>query len=51
MNYACELLAYGKHTVTQIAEICGYENVYAFSAKFKEFTGASPTAFAKNNSR
>jgi AraC-like DNA-binding protein len=31
--------------IGEIAEICGYESVYAFSAFFKKKTGVSPRTF------
>jgi len=39
---AKELLITGQYTVTQIAEMCGYDNVYYFSNVFKKQTGVSP---------
>lgn len=45
MNYACDLLRYGQYSVTQIAEICGYSNVYYFSRQFKETFLITPTEF------
>ena len=47
MNHACELLRYGKHSVSQIAEMCGYDDVYTFSHQFKIYIGVSPTNFVK----
>ena len=35
--------------VSEIAEICGYGSVYAFSAFFKKKTGVSPRAFKQNS--
>ena len=45
MNYACELLRYGEYSVTQIATICGYNDLYTFSHQFKTTLGISPSAF------
>lgn len=45
INYACDLLRSELYTITQIAEICGYSNVYFFSRQFKEYMGISPSAF------
>ena len=42
MNYACELLSIGKYTVSDVAQLCGYENVYYFSTVFKKHKGISP---------
>lgn len=47
MNYACDLLRHGEHTVSAISEICGYSDVYTFSHQFKAEFGTSPTNFAK----
>lgn len=47
LNYACELLRYGEYTITQIAEMCGYQEVYHFSHQFKTEFGISPTEFIK----
>lgn len=37
--------------VSEIAEKCGYSNVYYFSKLFKSKCGCSPTQYRKNNSR
>lgn len=42
INKAKELLITGMHSVTQIAEMCGFDNVYYFSTVFKKQTGVSP---------
>ncbi|MBQ1264825.1 MAG: helix-turn-helix transcriptional regulator [Oscillospiraceae bacterium] len=42
MNYARELLSIGKYKISDIAALCGYENVYYFSNVFKKHTGLSP---------
>ena len=47
MNYACDLLRHGEHTVTEIADICGYSDVYTFSHQFKREFGISPANFAR----
>ena len=47
MNYACELLRHGEHSVTQIAILCGYSDLYTFSHQFKTEFGVSPIEFAK----
>lgn len=46
VNYACDLLRSGLYTITQVAEKCGYSNVYFFSRQFKEYIGISPSEFA-----
>lgn len=47
INYAADLLKHGGHTVQEIAELCGYTDVYFFSRQFKQHLGLSPTAFIK----
>lgn len=42
---ACELLSNNTFTVTQVAEMCGYENVYYFSAVFTKAMGMPPGKF------
>ena len=44
-NHACDLLRSHRYSVNQVAEICGYDNVYYFSRQFKEYVGISPTEF------
>lgn len=39
---ACELLQAGKFSVSEVAELCGFENVYYFSNVFKKCKGVSP---------
>lgn len=45
INYACDLLRSELYTVTQTAEMCGYNDVYFFSRQFKNQLGISPTEF------
>ena len=47
MNYACDCLLCGEYTVSQIAEMCGYPDLYTFSHQFKIEFGISPTQFIK----
>ena len=47
MNYACDLLRHGENSVSKIAELCGYNDVYTFSHQFKATLGISPIAFQK----
>lgn len=47
INYAADLLKTGIYTVSQVAEICGYNNVYFFSRQFKEYMGITPTQITK----
>ena len=45
INYACDLLKSKLYTISQISEICGYNDIYFFSRQFKEYMGLSPTDF------
>ena len=47
INHACDLLRSGQYTVSNVSELCGYDNVYFFSRQFKEYVGTSPTVFAE----
>ncbi len=47
INYASDLLRMNHYTVTQVAQMCGFADVYFFSRQFKEYTGLSPLQFAK----
>ena len=45
MNYACELLRHDGYSISQIADACGYSDLYTFSHQFKTTLGISPSAF------
>lgn len=45
IDYSKELLITEKYSITQIAEMCGFDNVYYFSNVFKKHIGVSPTAY------
>lgn len=47
INHACELLRLGRYTVTQVAEQCGFSDVYFFSRQFKAYMGVTPTQFVQ----
>ena len=47
INHACDLLRLERYTVTQIAELCNFSDVYFFSRQFKEYMGVTPTQFVK----
>ena len=47
INYACDLLKSEIYTISQVAAICGYKDVYFFSRQFKEYVGITPTEFIK----
>ena len=42
-------LAMTSKRVKELAELCGFQSVYAFSLFFKKHTGQSPLAWRKNN--
>ncbi len=50
LQYARNLLESSSHSVTDIAEICGYSNIYYFSQAFKNEFGVSPKVYASQNS-
>ena len=45
MEYAKELMITKRYKISQIAELCGYDNVYYFSNVFKKHFGTSPSKF------
>lgn len=47
INKAKAILSGDYESVAQVAESVGYSSVYHFSKMFKQYTGISPTAFAK----
>lgn len=47
LNYACDLLRSGLYTVTEVAEMCGFRDIYFFSRQFKEHIGLAPSQFTK----
>jgi AraC-like DNA-binding protein len=48
LNYACDLLRSERYSISQVAEICGYTDIYFFSRQFKAHIGISPSVFLKN---
>ena len=48
INHACDLLRLERYSVTQIAELCNFSDVYYFSRQFKEYMGLTPTQFIQN---
>ena len=47
IHYACDLLQTEHYTVSKVAELCGYGDIYFFSRQFKAYMGISPTEFVK----
>jgi AraC-like DNA-binding protein len=44
---AVELLEFGAKSVMEVAEECGFYDIYHFSKAFKAATGVSPTKYEK----
>ena len=42
IDYAKELLITNRYSITEIADMCGFDNVYYFSTVFKKQVGSSP---------
>jgi len=47
IEYAKKLLELENISITEIAEICGFSDVYYFSKCFKDTTGVSPSRYAE----
>ena len=47
VNHACELLRMEQFSVSQVAEMSGFSDVYFFSRQFKNYIGITPTEFIK----
>ena len=47
INHASELLRHGEYSVTQVAEMAGFSDIYFFSRQFKAYTGLTPSEFIK----
>jgi len=47
LNHACDLLRMERYSITQVAELCGFSDVYFFSRQFKVHLGITPTQFVK----
>lgn len=45
INYACDLLQSNRYNIKEIAQMCGYNDIYFFSRQFKQYVGVSPTEF------
>ena len=48
ISYACDLLVSNKYSVSDVAFMTGYNDVFYFSRVFKENTGMSPSEFKKS---
>ena len=47
INHACDLLRSGRYTVTMVAELSGFSDIYFFSRQFKAYMGVTPMQFIK----
>lgn len=47
INHACDLLRSERYSITKIAEMCNFSDVYFFSRQFKAYMGITPTEFIK----
>ena len=48
LEKATELLITGRYSIGEIAEMCGFENVYYFSTVFKKHFGVSPSKYKEH---
>ncbi len=47
LQNACELLSTHRFSISQIAVMCGFENIYYFSKVFKEAIGVPPSEYER----
>ena len=47
INYACDLIKDGGYSISEVAEKCGYNDLYFFSRQFKSILCISPTTYQK----
>lgn len=47
LRYAKQLLLNYSYNITEISEMCGYQNPYYFTNAFRKYAGRSPTEFRK----
>lgn len=45
INYACELIKEGSYSVTQVANLAGFSDIFYFCKFFKKSMGITPTEF------
>ncbi|MBQ2750587.1 MAG: helix-turn-helix transcriptional regulator [Clostridia bacterium] len=45
LERGAELLGSGQYNVTEVAALCGYDNIYYFSRCFKEAYGVPPSLY------
>ncbi|MBL4701296.1 MAG: helix-turn-helix transcriptional regulator [Phycisphaeraceae bacterium] len=49
MNKATKLLVSGRLRVSEVATLCGYDNLFYFSRIFKKYHGYTPTIMRNNS--
>ena len=49
IDYACELLTKKEHTITEISQKCGFENVRSFNRSFKALQNCTPSEYLKSS--
>ena len=49
IDYACELLTKKEHTVTEISQKCGYDNVRSFNRSFRCLQNCTPSEYIKSH--
>ena len=47
VHYSVDLLSTGKYTIREVADRCGFSDIYHFSKVFKKFTGLAPSRYTK----
>lgn len=51
LNHAEDLLLLGKSNVSQVAQACGFSDVYYFSRTYKKFKGIAPSQVSRRTHR
>jgi AraC-like DNA-binding protein len=49
LKQAANLLASGRHNITEVMNACGFSNSASFSTQFKKMYGMSPREYMKKN--
>jgi len=49
IEHACELLQIQSYNISEVAALCGFENLYYFSNVFKKIKGISPKLYKEIN--
>ncbi|MGN8842021.1 helix-turn-helix domain-containing protein [Niallia sp. HCP3S3_B10] len=51
VNYACYLLIYSDHNISEIAFLCGYESIRSFNRNFVKIKLCTPKEYRENHPR